>query len=109
MGLTIDVSQADPGPVRVAIAGDVDLATVPELSAALTAAVSGRPQAIVVDLGGVTFLDSSGIAALITGYQLAEEHGVGFAVTNPRERIRWVLDLAGVWPYLSGEEIEAGT
>jgi anti-sigma B factor antagonist len=56
------------GAVVVAVVGDVDMNTVPELEGRLAAAE--RPDLpLVVDLTGVTFLDSSGLSALVRCHQ----------------------------------------
>jgi anti-anti-sigma factor len=57
----------------------------------------------LVDLGEVTFLDSSGIGCLVRGRQLADAHGVGYRLGHARDHVRWVLEVAGVWSYLGGE------
>ena len=50
---------------KVAVFGEVDIATVPELNQALAEAVADSPEGLVIDLLGVTFMDSSGLGALI--------------------------------------------
>lgn len=50
---------------KVAVFGEVDIATVPELNQALAEAVADAPEGLVIDLLGVTFMDSSGLGALI--------------------------------------------
>ncbi|MFB9741197.1 STAS domain-containing protein [Pseudonocardia sulfidoxydans] len=55
-----------PGGVAVvAVTGDVDLAGAGRLGAAVGQALEARPAALVVDLSGVTFLDSSGLDQLV--------------------------------------------
>ncbi len=49
----------------VSVAGELDLATAPELRAALDVAEDGEAQAITLDLSGVTFMDSTGVAVLV--------------------------------------------
>ncbi|MCS7477415.1 STAS domain-containing protein [Umezawaea endophytica] len=56
------------GAVVVAVVGDVDMNTVPELEDRLVAV--GRPEVpLVLDLTGVTFLDSTGLSALVRCHQ----------------------------------------
>ena len=63
----------------MATTGDVDLAVAPEIDAAIAAAADTVDvEAIVVDLAGVTFLDSSGINALLRGRRLADQHHLDY-------------------------------
>jgi anti-sigma B factor antagonist len=53
---------------RVAVSGEIDLATAPSLRSTLIAALDGSPPSpmlLQVDLAGVGFLDSTGIGALV--------------------------------------------
>jgi anti-anti-sigma factor len=89
----------------VTVSGDVDLAIAPALESALVEAATDEPAgAVQVDLSAVTFLDSSGIAALVRGRHAAEEHGVGYRVTGASGAVREILELTGVWDYLSGDD-----
>lgn len=66
-----------PGVGIVAVAGEVDLATAPAIESTLAAVVA---PAVVVDLRGVTFMDSSGLRAVIDGYRSAVARHASFAV-----------------------------
>ena len=81
--------------VRVALAGDCDLAVREELTAALLAAVH-RAEIVVVDVGGLDFLDSSGVHGLITAHHAARDAGRKLFVVNPRGSVATVLDITGV-------------
>jgi anti-sigma B factor antagonist len=82
--------------VLVTASGEIDMATAPKLRAAILAQVNGKPVDIVVDLSAVSFLDSSGIAALVAGYRRVEETGGAFTVRNPQARVQRVLQLSGL-------------
>src|SRR5690349_17491009 len=60
--LGIDVTEAKPGQVVVAVAGEVDMATAPLLERALLRYTECD---VIVDLDAVEFLDSSGLRVLI--------------------------------------------
>jgi anti-sigma B factor antagonist len=49
----------------VTLAGDVDLHRTPELQQELARVVDRRPRRIVLDLTGVQYMDSSGVASLV--------------------------------------------
>jgi anti-anti-sigma factor len=61
-GFGIEEEERDGAPV-IRLRGELDLSTAEPLREALERAEARRPQAIVVDLTGVTFIDSSGAAA----------------------------------------------
>lgn len=77
----------------VALSGDVDLRHSPTLRKALMELMFDR-RPVVVDLSGVTYVDSSGIAGLVEAYQMARKNGTRFilaAISAPAMR---VLQLA---------------
>jgi anti-anti-sigma factor len=91
----------DDTVVTVAAAGEIDLSSRAGLDDAIANAISGGTAgSVVVDLSGVTFLDSSGIAVLLRGRNLAGTHGVGFRITGARGIVRDVLDMTGIWALL---------
>ncbi len=73
------------GGVVVSVTGELDLATAPKLEEILAARPEGRQ--VVIDLGGCSFLDSSGVRVLATtANALAAEGG----------RLQLVVDDAGI-------------
>jgi anti-sigma B factor antagonist len=74
--------------------GEVDVSTVSELRAAIARALDAHP-CVEVDMAEVSFLDSSGITALISGYKRADGLGGGFRVTRPSSQVQRVLSLVG--------------
>ena len=90
----------EPGCVRVALAGDCDLAVRDEMSAALLAAVRDA-ELVIVDLAAVGFLDSSGLHGLVAAHHEARGRGGRLYVENPTGSVAAVLDLTGVSALLS--------
>lgn len=92
----------------VALSGECDLATRDECMAALMSAVHAVPD-VVVDLGGLTFMDSSGVHALVTAHRAAVERGGRLSVVNAAGMVAHVLEITGVGALLdprngSGDE-----
>lgn len=54
------------------VAGEIDLATAPQLGESINAAMEQRPETLVVDLSRVDFLASAGMAVLIGCHQQAQ-------------------------------------
>jgi anti-anti-sigma factor len=107
VGGDVDVSvttQRHDGVTVVAVEGEIDLASGGRLEQEITAALADPGTGVVVDLHGVTFLDSSGISVLLKGRRLADTQGVDYRVTGASNMVRQVLDLTGVWGHLSGED-----
>ncbi len=85
-------TSTDGDALVVAVTGEVDLSTASEVSKALEL-VSEQTSRVVVDLSAVTFLDSSGINALLTGQRGLAENGIGLCVVAPGGPVRRVFEL----------------
>jgi anti-sigma B factor antagonist len=57
----------------VALAGEIDMVTGPQVQAAIRDGLAARPAVLVVDLTAVTFLGSTGLTALVQAHQTAGE------------------------------------
>jgi anti-sigma B factor antagonist len=90
----------EAGRVRVALSGECDLAVRDDLIATLLAAVRRGP-VVVVDVGALEFLDSSGVHGLVTAHHAAREAGRRLFVVNACGSVAAVLDLTGVGALLS--------
>lgn len=100
LGLTR--THTDDSGVTLAVAGEIDLATVDRFASAMTELLAGgQLTRLVVDLDQVTFMDSSGVAALVAASRLAADTGAGFMIVNCRDTIRRVLEITGVYKSLT--------
>jgi anti-sigma B factor antagonist len=84
-----------PGAVVVAVVGDVDRNTVPELEGQLVAATQVDVP-LVLDLTGVTFLDSTGLSALVRCHQRGQRDGTGFRVVVASRAVSRPLSLTAL-------------
>jgi anti-sigma B factor antagonist len=84
------------GVPGVAVRGEVELATAPELTAALEEGIRRTSGAFVVDLVAVDFLDSSGIACLVRARALLGRDDRALALVCPPGSVRRVLELTGI-------------
>lgn len=85
-----------PPTNRVSVVGEVDLATAPLLRDRLHTALRDQsPAVLVVDLAGVTFLDCTGIGALISAHNAALQAGCQLRITDPQPIVRRVLEVTG--------------
>jgi anti-sigma B factor antagonist len=86
----------DADTATVALRGEIDVATVDQVRVALTDAIASRPRAIVVDLADLSFIDSTGLGALIFGFQRARDADIAFRLARPTRGVRQVLVLSGL-------------
>ena len=95
--LTITTAQETADYARLRCVGEIDQATAPLFADALADAVPGRRR-VEVDLSGVSFLDSSGINALVQ----QRRPGCRLVVTDVPSHIRRVFDITGLTGILCG-------
>jgi anti-anti-sigma factor len=79
--------------VQLVLAGEFDLAALPQFEDAIAAAEAGAPAAIVIDLSGLTFMDSSGLRALVTGDERARNAGRRLAIVPGPPPVRRVFEI----------------
>jgi anti-sigma B factor antagonist len=77
----------------VRVSGEVDLSWSQSIRKAVLEAL-GKSSAVGVDLSAVSYIDSSGIAALVEGFQTARGKGQRFALVAASASVRAVLQLA---------------
>jgi anti-anti-sigma factor len=95
--LHLDTTRPAPSTVRVAVAGEIDLATAPTLQDRLITVLHEQtPAVLVVDLAGVTFLDCTGIGALVAARNAAIHAGGQIRISHPQPIVRRLLDLVGL-------------
>ncbi|HEY7077967.1 MAG TPA: anti-sigma factor antagonist [Solirubrobacteraceae bacterium] len=95
----------DGDECTVTVAGDVDLATSTQLKRALDEALDGEPAAATIraDLGGVGFLDTTGLGLLLAARTRALGRGSRFIVTSTSAELDRLFDITGVATYLRGD------
>jgi len=95
--LTMRRTELPAGVVQLELSGEIDFAVSNDLTAAQMREIDAPGVTrLIVDLREVTFLDSTGISALVAGYRAAHERGIGFLLTNPHHMVRSVLQVTGV-------------
>jgi len=86
-------SETIDGIVLIRLRGEVDLSWSQQVRQAVLAALERHP-AVGVELSEVSYIDSSGIAALVEGFQSARARGGRFALVAISDAVRAVLELA---------------
>jgi anti-anti-sigma factor len=84
------------GAPGVRVRGEVDLATAPALTTALDAAIRDSLGAFVIDLGDVTFLDSSAVSALLRARAALGREDRDLVIVCPPGAPRRIFEIAGI-------------
>jgi anti-sigma B factor antagonist len=74
--------------------GEIDLHVSPSVTASLNAMIEKKPKRLVVDLSGVTYIDSAGLAALIEAMQKVEGYGGKFLLAGLQETVRSIFEIS---------------
>lgn len=92
----MEVSQSRVGAGQVPVvhvSGELDMATVGDLHAALDDALKLSSAGVILDLTGVSFFDSSGLHALDEIRQEAAGQDVPLALVCPQERLMRLFEI----------------
>lgn len=92
--MRVDMTQ-DGSRIAIALDGDLVFTTRDGFDSELRR-VMGQAQEIVLDLERVGFIDSSGVAAILSGYEDACQAGVTIRITNVAQDLLEIFELIGV-------------
>lgn len=87
---------ADPPQLRVVVTGELDVLSASELRGALARRPQEGCSSVVIDLDGVTFIDCTGLSALLACQQEVAATGGTFSLGALSAAVTRVLDLTGV-------------
>lgn len=74
--------------------GEIDLHRSPRVERSLASMIKKKPDLIIVDLSGVTFIDSSGMAVLIRALQNVKEYGGKLSLSGMNDHVRPIFETA---------------
>ena len=95
--MKLDLSfRSDGDRAVVQVGGEVDVATCPQLQAALAELVDRGFHQLIVDLEQVSFLDCAGIGVLVDARRRVQEHGGSLRLVRPAPLVRRVLEVTGM-------------
>lgn len=84
------------GVPTLQITGEIDLHASPDLRHALRECLAGKPRHLLLDMSGVEYMDSSGLAVLIEYMKEAQAFGGNLGLFGLREKVRSILQLVGL-------------
>jgi len=96
-------AKQDRAGTTIILEGEFDL-TVPEhFGASFSEALAASPRSITLHVPDLTFIDSSGLRALLHARAAATDAGVAFRVSEPSPALRPIAEMTGIKDLLKGE------
>lgn len=86
------LSRSEEGAPVLEARGEIDMQSSPRVLAEIRRLE--RERRVVLDLAGVSYIDSSGVAVLIQGLKAAKRSGQQFVLRRPSAKVLAVLELA---------------
>lgn len=98
--ISLSTARPAPGQVVITVGGEVDMLTSPQLRSAVLDQFEpdSGVELVVLDLDGVTFLGTSGLAVLIEVREAAHAAGVELRLACTARRVLRPLTIAGLIP-----------
>lgn len=78
------------------VTGEMDMSTVVTFEEAFSATLDEAPDPLRIDLSGVTFMDSSGLNALIRARNAMEDRGRKLVISGVSDQVRHLFDISGL-------------
>jgi len=91
----------EAGGVVLALSGELDVVSAPELDLCLNEVMAEAPDRVVLDLSELAFVDSAGMSVLIKARQDAESAGRTLVLGRPTEQVHRVFALVGLADWLT--------
>jgi anti-sigma B factor antagonist len=95
MTIPPDGFSIDDDHVVVAI-GEIDIHTAPKLWESLSVLIERGRREVVLDMAGVEFMDSQGIAVIVRAHKEVQPEGGTVIIRSPRAQVRTVLEISGL-------------
>ena len=86
-------TREDGNYIIIEMTGEVDLSCSPQARKQILSCLEGEKN-LLIDLSEVSYIDSSGIACLVEGYQTAKQKQLEFGLVGVSEAVMNVLQLA---------------
>jgi anti-sigma B factor antagonist len=97
--LQID-SRRESDRIVVTLAGELDMANAPLLQESIQSPELADTKTVVLDLQGLTFLDSTGLRIILAAREQCWRRGQEFAVTPGSQQVQRLLSVTGVGEHL---------
>jgi len=84
------------GHAVVALRGELDLSTAPVLTRCLAPVIGSHPSAVILDLGELEFIDSTGLTLIVRAWNELRTHEGTLGLAHASPPVRRVLELVGL-------------
>ena len=107
--MTFTVSTINAGVVRLAVEGELDAVTVPDLRKEIDKLASGEPKRVEIDLSSLRMVDSSGVGAIVSLYKRVRGQGGEVVVSGLRDQPLAIFRLLRLDRVMIGADLPAPT
>ena len=90
------LASVDHGEAVLAVNGELDMSTAPELSRSLAGVLDQHPQRVTLEIGGLDFIDSTGLTLLVRTSKELKAHDGALQLAHPTPPVRRVLEIVGL-------------
>lgn len=87
---------ADAHDYVIAVYGEVDVLTAPELARQIDRGLESSAAAVVVDLSALRFIDSTGLHAMVLAWRRAQELGKQLRLLQPPPAVHRAFEITGL-------------
>lgn len=91
----------EDGHTLIVLTGELDMDTVPDLDRVLDQLIEQGPKEVVLDFSGLSFVDSSGIAALISAQKRLNGRGRRLIVQSAGPLVTKVFEVTDLMEFLN--------
>jgi anti-sigma B factor antagonist len=81
-------------PNVLPLAGEIDLHVSPIIRTSLNGMIAKKPKQLVIDLSGVSYIDSAGLGAVIEAMKQVEAYGGKFALAGLQKTVRSIFEMS---------------
>ncbi len=92
----VESSTVDDAVALITLRGEVDIYTAPRFKERLLAALDDGARGLVIDLSGVTFIDSTALGVMIGGVRRLHDSGGAMALVVSSRPVERVLSITGL-------------
>lgn len=96
MELKIETKQLGEQMILLELTGEMDVFSSPVVKEGMTQAVEEGNHYLVIGMGEVRYMDSTGLGVLMGGLKRAREHGGNLCLLAPHHRVRRVLEITNL-------------
>ncbi|WP_196222578.1 STAS domain-containing protein [Micromonospora sp. CP22] len=105
--LSVSVDRSDPDAPVIRVAGDLAYASAESLRREIDQIVSTAPATLVLDFGGLQFVDSTGLSVIVHAWREGQQRDTRLRLHAVPRFLQAILDMTGVTGLLAREPTDA--